>query len=492
MAQLLQGEAQSLPSTWQILLSLGHLIPYVCFTAVANGVLGPIFPYIGLNWFSQRYTDMKPEDIHCEQNMELPYCRMAIFDTTHLMMVMSIACPIVQFLMLPVVGVLSDAIGRWKLVLVYHVVSTSVFLLILLVVFNNISLYWYYAFLPFTLNPLTGLSWGTVVYYAMVTDRVEHPAARSVGLGLLEASMAVFMLLGNVLGSFLTVRAALCTALGSALAGFVYMLLLLPETLPPEKRAREWAFRSLLPGVELPILWRTHALKLLTVIIACSGFLDAGFARVWPVYMQYTMNWTSRHSYLSSLLGNLSAIVALGVLFRALAQRMGDVGMLVLGRLLGIVAAVVVMMATQPWQVLTVTLFTTGPTAFALPAIAGLKSAIVGPEDQGAMQGALSTVFNVASSLGLLTFSALFDATNRPLAQRPGAGRARANQAVIWLGIVLAWPVLVMISRIPSALQSDGVHHKKPDLLEEAEDDRTQAAQQGKIGAAVDTYGSVA
>mmetsp|Transcript_132242 Transcript_132242/g.411045 ORF Transcript_132242/g.411045 Transcript_132242/m.411045 type:complete len:493 (+) Transcript_132242:63-1541(+) len=490
-----QESEQSLPTTWQIARSIGPLIPYSVLFAFAISVSAPTAIYVGLDFFAQKYTTLPPDQIRCESSMLSPHCRKAVFDSNRMTMVLSVVSPIVQFMILPAAGVISDACGRRRVLAVNHVLATLPGLAALSFLFFNTSMYWYYTLVPLTMNPVTNLSWGTVIAYSVVTDCVENPDARSAGLGLLEALMAAAALFGNLVGMCLSVDVAMSVTMALCIVNLLYLLFFLPETLPPEKRTRVVTWRSLMPGVELRILGRTPALRLLSFLLMLTGFLSAGFARIIPTYLQWTMNWTARDNYVSNMLTSVSTVICLGLMFRPLVAMVGDVGVLFVSCTVGMLGRAATICATRRWQVQLITFMDFGPAGFALPAVAGLKSRMVGPDDQGAMQGALNTILNVASSIGVFAFGAMFDATNWRLreAATEAPQHVGMNRTAFIVCIVLTLPALWLTSRVPGALAvSEPAGPAKPDGCLAGPGDKLGTASGTEASNTVPGYGSMA
>jgi len=477
---MVQQNEQSLPTTWQIAKSIGHLIPYAVLFSFSVGVSAPMGLYLGLDFFAQKYTTLPPNQIRCESSMVTLYCKEAVFDNTRMMMVLSVVSPIVQIVMLPAAGVISDACGRRRVLVVHHFMATLPGLAVLSFLFFNTSMYWYYALTPLTVNLLTNVSWGTIVAYSMITDLVENPDARSAGLGLLEAVMALAGLFGNLVGVCLSMNVAYSVTTALSIVNFFYLLFFIPESLPPERRTRVVTWHSLMPGVELRILGRTPALRLLSWVIMLAGFLNAGFGRIIPMYLQWTMNWTAHEDYVLNMLTSASVIICLGLSFRPLVALVGDVGVLFVGCMAGMLGRAAIICATRPWQVQIITFIDAGPVSFAIPAIAGLKSRMVGPHDQGIMQGALNTILTVTSSVGVFAFGAVFDATNWQLRESPDASQhVGMNRTAFIVCIMLTLPMLWLISQVPDAMAES-----EPAGLPDAAEDLRLAGAGDKLCAA--------
>jgi len=208
------------------------------------------------------------------------------------------------------------------------------------------------------------------------------------------------------------------------------------------------------------------------------------------------MNWAAREAYLQSILGSVSIVISLGLIFPPLAARVGDVGLIAIGRVITVIAWAGILAATRKWQILTLLFFSTGPINFVLPAFAGLKSTMVGPEDQGIMQGALSTIFNVAGSLGVFVFGAIFDATNRQLQHPPpGLVYASVNKTAFVICTAMAVPLMWLIYQVHVILRANLRTDATPCRLE-SQEDQCLVESGGKPAAvqaeAVATYGSAA
>lgn len=430
-------EAGLAPGAWQIARSLGHLIPYMGLSFVGIGISMPRITYLGLNFFARQHTTLDPGDIHCESSMEAPYCRDAVLDHNRMMMALSLVNPITQLVALPAVGVLSDTWGRRWLLIGFHGFTLLQFASMLLFLLSDTSLYWYYAFAAVTPNACMSLG------YSVVMDLIKHHPSRSVGVGLLETVAVLGMLVGSTIGCYLPMLVAIVVAFTFEVAAFLYLALFLPESLQPEQRKLSIALSSLVPGVELRILWRSRLLAQLTMIVALSVFLTGGFSRIAAASLQRQMDWTEHESALSSVFANVSTIVCLGLLFQPLMVRLGEVGILVFSGYVGTFNLLLFIFATRPWQVLALTLLCAGPAAIGLPAISGMNSSLVAPREQGTLVAAFNTLCALANSAGVLCLGAIFDAANRPL------GHGHVNKTAFWLALAASLAVLGLLSAVP-------------------------------------------
>ncbi|MBV7333270.1 MFS transporter [Chloroflexi bacterium TSY] len=165
----------------------------------------------------------------------IPFYALA-FDATPLIIGLLVSCyPLMQFLFVPILGALSDRIGR-KPVLAAAQVGTFTSLLIMGFASNLWML-----FLARLVDGITGANLATV--QSAITDSTS-PQNRAKGLGLIGAIFGISFILGPVLsGVALRLSGNNYSAPAFMAAGFALVSILLTtfvfeETLPPEKRGQ--------------------------------------------------------------------------------------------------------------------------------------------------------------------------------------------------------------------------------------------------------------
>jgi DHA1 family tetracycline resistance protein-like MFS transporter len=135
-----------------------------------------------------------------------------------------------QFLFAPVIGGVSDAVGRRPVLLG----SMGGFALSMLVAWAASALWMLFA--GRILAGIMGASYTTA--YAYIAD-VSDPGRRAQNFGLVGVAFGLGFIVGPAVGGFLGAidpRAPFLAAAGLALANMCVGLFVLPESLPPERR----------------------------------------------------------------------------------------------------------------------------------------------------------------------------------------------------------------------------------------------------------------
>ena len=136
----------------------------------------------------------------------------------------------IAFIFSPIIGALSDRFGRRKVILLANFGLGLDYIVMALAP----TLSW--LFLGRVISGITGATWTTAgAYIADVTPQEK----RASGFGLLGAAFGLGFVLGPALGGVLGAvdpRLPFWAAAGLTLVNALYGLLVLPESLPPEKR----------------------------------------------------------------------------------------------------------------------------------------------------------------------------------------------------------------------------------------------------------------
>mmetsp|Transcript_90421 Transcript_90421/g.281024 ORF Transcript_90421/g.281024 Transcript_90421/m.281024 type:complete len:278 (+) Transcript_90421:1168-2001(+) len=253
---------------------------------------------------------------------------------------------------------------------------------------------------------------------------------------------ALCQLIGMLIGSALSLQTAFTLGFAMGLVSLTYVLLVLPESLPPAAR-KALDKRMMLPGMGLRILVRHALLSRLALIAIISHFVDSGFNAISGSFLQLYMQWTRKATYICSMLGSISSILWLGFGLGALTRLSGEVGALNVSRWSCVICGILFMLSTQVWQVWCLQAVFAGPVAVGIPAIAALKGRLVTQNEQGLMQGALNTVTSIAGSLGPPALGVVFQAVNTSTVRT-----AMSNLTMVY-GVVLSMPVLLLLLTLP-------------------------------------------
>jgi DHA1 family tetracycline resistance protein-like MFS transporter len=312
-----------------------------------------------------------------------------------------------QFLASPVLGALSDRFGRRPVILLSNLGLGLDYILMALAP----SLWW--LLVGRLLAGITAASITTANAY--IAD-VTPPEKRAAGFGILGAAFGLGFVIGPALGGVLgsiDLRLPFWVAAGLSLANFVYGWLILPESLPAEKR-RPFAWRGANPLGVLKFLRAHPGVPVLAGGLFLSQLAHMALPAAFVLYADYRYGWDEREVGLAlALVGICSAIVQAG-LVRRVIPRIGERRGLLFGLSMGAAGFALYGFASEGW-ILLLGVPVMALWGFAMPSAQGLLTRHVEAEAQGRLQGALTSLTGVAGIIGPLMFSQILAAAIGPL-----------------------------------------------------------------------------
>jgi MFS transporter, DHA1 family, tetracycline resistance protein len=341
------------------------------------------------------------------------------------------AWALMQFLMSPLHGALSDRFGRRPLILISNFGLGLDYILMAL----SPNLWWLFAG-----RVISGISAASIATsYAYVAD-VTEPHLRSARFGLLGVAFGAGFVLGPALGGLagnLDPRLPFWIAAVLSLANALYGFLVLPESLPKERRA-SFAWRRANPLGALALLRSQPQLLGLASVNFLSNLAHASLPNIGVLYMMYRYGWDERTVGFTMAGVGVCAMVVQGALIGPTVARFGERVALIAGLFFGVAGfAVFGLAATGP-------VFWAGIPLLALwglasPAALGLMSHVVGPTEQGQLQGANASIMGIANLLGPGLFAQILAysiASERW--HMPGAAFLLAA-LILALAMIVAW-----------------------------------------------------
>ena len=313
---------------------------------------------------------------------------------------------LMQFAFSPIQGALSDRFGRRPVILISNVGLGLDYVVMALAP----SLYW--LFLGRVISGITAASISTS--YAYVAD-VTPPAERAARFGLLGAGFGIGFMLGPALGGLtgaIDPRLPFWIAAGLSLANALYGYFVLPESLPPERRA-PFAWRRANPVGALSLLRSQAPLIGLASVNFLGNLAHAALPSVSVLYMMYRYGWTERTVGLTMAGVGAAAIVVQGGVIGPAVKQFGERWALIVGLTFG-VAGFTVFGLAPTGQVFWLGIPLMALWGLANPSSQGLMSRRIGPDQQGQLQGANASLMGVANLIGpglfTLTFAFAIDA----------------------------------------------------------------------------------
>jgi len=297
-----------------------------------------------------------------------------------------------QFLCAPLLGSLSDRFGRRPVILCSLLGSGLDYLLMAWAP----TLPWF--FLARTVSGITGASLTAASAY--IAD-VSPPEKRSQAFGLIGAAFGLGFIAGPALGGVLGhqgLRVPFLFAAGLTLLNWLYGLFVLPESLPVQnRRAFSWSRAN--PVGSLVALRRFPIVLSLTATFFLLHTAQNGLHSTWVLYTSHRYSWDTKAVGLSLALVGLMAMVVQGGLVRVIIPRLGERRSILIGLGIGICSMTSYGLATQGWMIYAI-LLVGSLGMISGPAAQGLISRSVPVNEQGAVQGALSSLASLSGIVG--------------------------------------------------------------------------------------------
>lgn len=310
------------------------------------------------------------------------------------------AFAIMQFLFSPIFGGLSDQFGRRPVLLI----SLLGFGLdyILLALAPNIT----WLFVGRILAGITGASFTTATAY--IAD-VSEPEKRTQNFGMIGAAFGLGFIIGPVIGGLLGQfgeRIPFYAAAVITLLNWLYGFFVLPESLDKANR-RPFDWKRANPIGSLLNLSKYPMLS--GLVFAMFFVFVAGHAvqSVWSFFTIERFSWDQAMvGYSLGVVGILVAFVQ-GFLIRYSTPKLGPKKSVYIGLMLYTLGLLLFAFANQSWMMFAILIpYCLG--GIAGPALQAVMSNQVPANEQGELQGALTSMMSLTSILGPLLMTYLF------------------------------------------------------------------------------------
>jgi len=369
----------------------------ICLDAVGIGLIFPILPRL-------------LEDVTHTQNIA-PYIG-----------IMTALYAVMQFIFAPVLGALSDNLGRRPVLLIslagaainYVVMAFAPQLWMLLIG-----------------RAIAGLTSANVsVATAYITD-ISPEDKRARRFGLFNAMFGIGFIIGPVLGGMLGdywlrlpfIAAAVLNACNLLLAFFI-----LPESHVAARHKIELAALNPLR----PLRWVFSMKELLPIVLVFFILSATGevYGTCWALWGFDTFHWNGLWIGLSLGAFGVCQTLVQALLPGPATKLFGERRAVVVGIACACIALITIAFANQGWIVFAIMpVFALG--GIGTPALQALATRQVDPARQGQFQGVLASAVSLASIVAPLAFSTFYFVVQK---QWPGA---------IWLSVVVVYAIAV-------------------------------------------------
>ncbi len=310
------------------------------------------------------------------------------------------AYAITQFFFASVLGNLSDQYGRRPILLISLLGFCFNYLLMGLAP----SITW--LFLGRFIAGITGASYTVAAAY--IAD-VSTPDKKAQNFGLLGAAFGLGFIIGPVLGGLLGQfgpRIPFYAAAVLCLLNFIYGYFVVPETLSKDLR-RPFNWKRANP---IGAFKHIKSYPIILPLIFCIFLINIASNAVQSTWSYYTMEkfqWDESAVGLSlGFMGVLLMIVQAG-LIRVIIPRVGTNNAICLGILLYIISFPLFGFATEGWMLYAISI----PYVFAGLAVPSIQSYIsdkIPANEQGQIQGGITSVISLTAIIGPVIMTNLF------------------------------------------------------------------------------------
>lgn len=364
-------QANAAPRAATIFIFITVLIDMLTF-----GMIGPVLPKLIAGFVGNNYAN-----------------------AAEIIGLFATAWALMQFFCSPLLGMLSDRVGRRPVILVSNAVTVVDYAIMALA--PNLS--WLFAG-----RVLSGIASSNMSAASAYIADVTPPEKRAAAFGMIGSAFGLGFVLGPAIGGLVgnvNPRFTFWVAAGFALLNTLYGLFVLPESLARERRTPRLEWSRANPVGSLRLLRSHHELWGLTWVNFITYVGHEVFPNVWVIYCIAAFGWSTGSIGLTLALVGIVAAVNQATMVGPVVKRLGErrtllaslivaiIGLLLLGANNGIV-------------------FLVAAVIIALPMYQASSQALmtrrVSAAEQGELQGALGSVRGISMLIGPSLFTLVF------------------------------------------------------------------------------------
>lgn len=328
---------------------------------------------------------------------------------------LTFAFAIMQFVFAPVLGNLSDRYGR-RPVLLFSLFGFGIDY-ILLAIAPNIG----WLFVGRIIAGITGASFTTATAY--IAD-ISAPEDRAKNFGMIGAAFGLGFIIGPVIGGLLGSlgpRVPFIAAAALTLLNWLYGYFVLPESLSKDNR-RKFEWKRANPMGSLLHLTKYPALSGLIVSLMLVYIASHSVQSTWAFFNMEKFKWDEKMVGIS--LGVVGLLVGLvqGGLIRVVTPKLGNEKSIYMGLGLYTLGMILFAFASQSWMMFAFLIpYCLG--GICGPSLQAVISSHVPANEQGELQGALTSMMSATTIVGpplMTNLFAYFTQKNAPV-YFPGA-----------------------------------------------------------------------
>lgn len=314
---------------------------------------------------------------------------------------------LMQFIMMPIIGGLSDRFGRRPVLLVSLAAYSFDFFIMAIAPEIAVIL---------AARLIAGAFAATFSTANAYIADISPPEKRAANFGLMGAAFGLGFIIGpgigGILGEQYGPRAPFYFVAALGAINFLYGLFVLPETLAEEnKRPFNWrranAFGNFKQFGKYP------AMLPIAGVLFIAQIAHWTYPSVWAYYAEEKFDWTPALVGASLMFVGLISAIVQGGLTRIIVPKLGERATAVMAMSITMVAYFAFAFVEKGWMVYVV-IALSGLGGMAQPALQGIMSRTAPANAQGELQGAIAAIMSVSMIIGPTLMTQIFSAFSAP------------------------------------------------------------------------------
>lgn len=317
------------------------------------------------------------------------------------------AFPICQLIAGPILGRLSDRMGR-RPILVVSQAGTALSFVVLGLARDFPTL--------LLGRMLDGFSGGNIMVAQAYVADVTRPEDRARGMGMIGMAFGLGFVLGPLIGGLLmdlpvsadwALRVPFLAAAGFSVLALLLVVARLPESIPAGSAPRQQA--RVLTRQGLADLFRIEGVGALVAIAFLSILAWAALEGTFAVFLKQTMGWSTRSAAFAFAATGLVSAIVQGGLIRPLVRRYGEIRLIFAGAFIAALGFAQTALVSHGGllPLAGAIVFMAVGSGLLGPSITGLLSRITPAGEQGVVFGALTSIQTLARIISYLLANVL-------------------------------------------------------------------------------------
>ncbi|WP_133485627.1 TCR/Tet family MFS transporter [Aliiroseovarius marinus] len=305
-----------------------------------------------------------------------------------------------QFLFAPVIGGISDSLGR-RPVLLLALVTLAVDYVIMALA----TTFWWLLIG----RVLAGIAGATYITATAYLADISKPEERAANFGLIGATFGIGFVMGPAIGGLVAsvhITAPFWLAAGLAALNVAFGLFLLPESLAPEKR-RAFTKRDLNPFGSILDAFRLPGLMLPLVLIFAFEFANMVYPTLWAFWTREVFGWGTALIGISLASYGIAVAFTQGVVMRFMLPKLGEYRTLIFSIICAIAAFVAFGLTGSVWVMFTF-IIVAALADMAPPTMTAMMANMVSEDRQGLLQGVIASLGSIAAVIAPMVVTGVF------------------------------------------------------------------------------------